>query len=72
MEDLRDRLHQTKLDLMGSEGFYLLGYTRGRQTHYDGPHMGKGQVLRALEQRRANGSQPDRWFVFIVREVKEV
>jgi hypothetical protein len=58
--------------LQNGDAYYLIGATRGQQTHYDGPHMGREHVLRALEQRRANGTQPDKWFVFIVREVKGV
>ena len=68
------KLNELKLNLMLQNGdaYYLIGATRGQQTHYDGPHMGKEHVLRALEQRRANGPQPDKWFVFIVREIKGV
>ena len=68
------KLSNLKLNLMLQNGdaYYLIGATRGQQTHYDGPHMNKEHVLRALEQRRANGPQPDKWFVFIVREVKGV
>jgi hypothetical protein len=68
------QLSNLKLNLMLQNGdaYYLIGATRGRQTHYDGPHMGREHVLRALEQRRASGPQPDRWFVFIVCEVKGV
>jgi hypothetical protein len=45
---MMERLSNLKLNLMlqNADAYYLIGATRGQQSHYDGPHMGKEHVLR--------------------------
>jgi len=70
MDDLREKLHQTKLDLMGHEGFYLLGYTRGRQVAFGGPYSSVDQLRVGFRHRKDMEPRPQRWFAVEVREIK--
>ena len=45
-------LGQTKLDLMGHVGLYLLGYTRGRQVAFGGPYSGLERLRVGFRHRK--------------------
>ena len=68
---LREDLHQTKLDLMGHEGFYLLGYTRGRQVAFGGPYSSVELLRMGFRHRKNQEPRPQKWFAVEVRAVRE-
>ena len=68
---LRDKLHQTKLDLMGHEGFYLLGYTRGRQMAFGGPYATVEQLRAGFRHRKNMEPRPQKCFAVEVRAIRE-
>jgi hypothetical protein len=66
------RLNELKLNLMLQNGdaYYLIGATRGQQTHYEGPHFTMDSARRAYKQRCASGPQPDKWFLVTVKQIQ--
>ena len=69
--ELREKLHQTKLDLMGSEGFYLLGYTRGKQVAFGGPYSSVELLRAGYRLRKTKQPRPQKWFAVEVRAIRE-
>ena len=73
LEKLIQELGQSKLNLMGSEGYFILGFLNGRQIAFRGPYLSSSDLKRgwSIIKRQALNPRPNKWFAVEVKEIKE-